>query len=193
MTMSLKDLQDTTAELSAPALLRHLLVTAFPNRCAVTTSLRARSVATLHMIADIDRATPVIFCHASYVFPESAEYRARIVRLLGLTELREPAADEFEVAPGDRDHCEPILTSVAGGGEIETVVHLNRSLSGADCWISAAYHRPYSDRPPPRLVQEGRLLRVDPLSGWSQAQVHAYMAERGLPLHPRIAVPTYHY
>jgi phosphoadenosine phosphosulfate reductase len=193
MMIELDALQDATDGMAAPALLRHLLVKACPGGCAVTSSLRARSVATLHMIAEIDRATPVIFCHASYLYPESIDYRARIVRRLGLTELRDPLPDDAAPAPGDQDHFEDVLTDLAGGGVLATQVHLNRSLAGIECWISAGYHRPYSDTAAPRLVREGRLLRVDPLAGWSQQDVHAYLAERDLPLHPRIAVPTYHY
>lgn len=191
--LRVEELRKATAEMTAPELLRCLLVGEFPNGCAATSALRARSVVVLHMIAEIDRATPVIFCHASYIFPESVEYRARIVRLLGLTDVRDPAKDETGVLADDQDHAEEILSDAWGGGTIRSTVNLNKSLAGFDCWISAAYHRPYENDPTPRLVEEGRLLRVDPLKGWTQKEVHAYLAERDLPLHPRIAVPTYHY
>lgn len=188
-----EDLRNATAAMTAPELLRCLLAREFPKRCAVTSALRARSIVVLHMISEIDRATPIIFCHAPYIFPESVEYRARIVRLLGLSDVRDPAKDEADVASEDQDHSEGILSEVSGGGTVYSTVHLNHSLAGFDCWISAAYHRSYADDPTPRLVEEGRLLRVDPLKGWTQKEVHAYVAERNLPHHPRIAVPTYHY
>lgn len=194
--LRVEELRNATAEMTAPELLRCLMVREFSKGCAVTSALRARSVVVLHMIAEIDRATPVIFCHAPYIFPESVEYRARIVRLLGLSDVRDPARDEADVLPEDtkdRDHTEEILSEAWGGGTIHSTVHLNNALAGFDCWISAAYHRPYGDDPAPRLIEEGRLLRVDPLKGWTQKEVHAYLAERDLPLHPRIAVPTYHY
>lgn len=191
--IEIDELRHTAAAMLAPALLRHLLVERFPQRCATTSSLRARSVVVLKMIADIDRAAPVIFCHASYIYPESVEYRARIVRLLGLTNVRDPEANEIGVLPDDQDHYEVIRSDISGGGTIESLVHLNKSLADFDCWISAAYHRPYSDVATERLIPEGRMLRVDPLSGWSQEQVHAYMAGHDLPHHPRILAPTYHY
>jgi phosphoadenosine phosphosulfate reductase len=188
-----EELRNATDKMAAPELLRRLLVEEFPKSCAVTSALRARSIVVLHMISEIDRATPIIFCHAPYIFPESVEYRARIVRLLGLSDVRDPAKDEADVPSEDQDHSEGILSEVSGGGTVHSTVHLNHSLAGFDCWISAAYHRSYADDPTPRLVEEGRLLRVDPLKGWTQKEVHAYVAERNLPLHPRIAVPTYHY
>jgi len=187
------ELRRATAAMAVPALLRHLMTERFPGRCVITSSLRARSVVVLKMIADIDRAAPVIFCHASYVYPESVDYRARIVRLLGLANARDPEADEGGVLPGDEDHHEIIRTEVSGGGEIESRVALNRSLAACDCWISAGYHRPYSEVAPERLSAEGRLVRVDPLAGWSQEQVRAWMDRHDLPSHPLIASPTYHY
>lgn len=188
-----EELRSATAEMTAPAMLRYLLLERFPKACAITTSLRIRSIVVLKMIAEIDRSAPVIFCHASYVYPESLEYRAQIIRLLGLTDVRDPGADETNVPPDDQDHYEEIRSSVWGGGTIETIVHLNKSLAGSACWISAAYHRPYAISPGPRLIQEGRMLRVDPLNGWTREEVHAYMAKHNLPRHPRIVAPTYHY
>ena len=189
----IEELRHTTAAMPAPALLWHILMERFPKRCVTTSSLRARSVVVLKMLAEIDPAAPVIFCHASYIYPESIEYRTSIVRLLGLTDVRDPRADETGVLPDDRDHFEIIRTDVSGGGTIESRVHLNSSLADFDCWISAAYHRAYSDVAAERLVPEGRLVRVDPLSGWSREDVHAWMARHDLPHHPRILAPTYHY
>ncbi|MGF1608709.1 MAG: phosphoadenosine phosphosulfate reductase family protein [Kiloniellales bacterium] len=191
--LRVEELQGETAELTASALLRHLLIDVFPRQCIVTSSLRARSVAVLMMTAEIDRAVPVIFCHAPYVYPQSVQYRAQIVRRLGLTDIRDPGPDEADMAPNDQDHYEELLSDIWGGGTIETKVHLNRSLAGFECWISAAYHAPYPKAPTPRLIQEGRMLRVDPLSGWSREETHEYLARHDLPLHPRVDPPTYHY
>ena len=191
--LRVEDLRQATADLTAPALLRHLLAEAYPKGCAVTSSLRARSIVVLKMVADIDRATPVIFCHAPYVYPESVEYRAQIVRRLGLSDVRDPEPEESATGPDGRDHFEEIQSNIWGGGSIETIVHLNRSLAGFDCWISAAYHRPYAGDETPRLMQDGRLLRVNPLQGWTQEQVHGFLARHDLPLHPRVDPPTYHY
>lgn len=195
-----------TEGMAAPELLRYLLADRFRGQCMVTAALRARSIVVLHMMAEIDRSIPVVFCHAPGIYPESLEYGARIIDTLRLADVRDHDRDETGVLPGDEDHCEEIRSKVWGGGTVSTTVHLNRSLAGADCWISAVYHRPYSAPPGPRLTMEGRLLRADPLNGWTRERVHAYMAERGLPHHPRVRLtqpkpaaedaapyPTYHY
>ena len=192
-TLSVEELRQATADLAAPALLRHLVREAFPGRTVVTSSLRARSIVVLHMVAEIDRSLPVIFCHSPYVYPESVEYRAQIVRRLGLTDVRDPVPDESGVVAEDKDHHEDIQSEIWGGGMIETEVHLNRSLADFDCWISAAYHTPYTSAPTPRLIQDGRMLRVYPLSGWTREDVHGYLSDHDLPLHPLVSPPSYHY
>ena len=192
--------------MTAPEFVRYLLAERFPGRTAVTSSLRARSVAVLSMIAAADRATRVIFCHAPDLYPESVDYRDRIIRMLRLGNVRIAGEDQSEAVPDGIRHCEDIWSDVWGGGHIHTVQPLDRALAGFDCWISAVYHRPYGEDPVDRVAEEGDLVRIDPLSGWDQQTVHAYLAERGLPLHPHIelkqprpsldgaaAVPTYHF
>lgn len=185
---TLDELRNATAGMTAQELLRHLMTEIFPGKCAISSSLRARSVAVLKMAAEIDPTVRVIFCHAPYVYAESVEYRERVVRRLGLTDVRDP-----EPADDDNEFFEDIRTSVWGGGDIESTVGLDAALDGVACWISAAYHRPYPDTPPPRLTQEKRLIRVDAVHDWSQQQIYGYLARYDLPLHPRISTPTYHY
>lgn len=192
--------------MTAPEFVRYLLVDRFPGKTAVTSSLRARSVAVLSMIAGFDRATRVIFCHAPDLYPESMAYRDRIIRMLRLSDVRIAGDDQTAEAPDGIRHVEDIWSDVWGGGRVHTVQPLDRALAGFDCWISAVYHRAYGDDTVGRVTEENGLVRIDPLSGWNQQTVHAYLAERGLPLHPHIelkqprpsldgaaAVPTYHF
>lgn len=198
------DIRAATGHMTAEALLRHLLIEAFPGRCVVTSSLRARSVVVLGMVAAIDAAAPVVFCHAPGLYPESVEYRARIVAQLGLSDLRDPGTGETAPLSEDRDHWEETRSTVPGGASVRTLVHLNRALEGFDCWISAVYHRPYGADDGPRIVREGRLVRIDPLSGWTRDAVDGWLAAHGLPHHPHVAppepapragepLPSYHY
>ncbi len=86
------------------------------------------------------------------------------------------------------------------------VVHLNRALANLDRWISGVYHGPYSADPAPRVTEEGRLIRINPLASWTQDDVRAFMKENALTYHPRsvlrptepakeesMPAPTYHY
>lgn len=185
MTMPLSARADESEGTTTASFLSHLLRDRFPGKVLVTASLRARSIATLRMVADIDPATPVVFCHVKNVFPESLEYRSMIVEMLGLTDVRTPEPDAGSL-PDDCYHSEALWAAdPIDGSHTYTTIPLNRTLKNFNCWISAVYHGPYSDAPRPRMVEEGRLMRVDPLVGWSKEEVRGYLEERGLPFHPK--------
>lgn len=185
-----EDIEKRTHGLSAPALLRHLLVEALPGKAIVTASLRMRSIVVLKMISEIDPATPITFCHAGHLFPESIAYRDRIVSALGLCDVRALHGAEAAVPTGDRDRYEVIWAECENcDGRVYQIVHVNETLLPFDCWISAVYHelRPAEGRH--RVEDDGRLIRVDPLYGWSRDDIRAFMTVHGLPAHPRVDRP----
>jgi phosphoadenosine phosphosulfate reductase len=201
------ELQETTREMDTLPFLRFLIAQGFPRRTLVTCSLRARSIVLLKMIAEIDAATPIVFCHAPELFPESLEYRTRLIERLGLRDVREPVGDEGGPSADDCHHSEGLWAeNPDDGSRAYKIVNLNRSLAGFDCWISGVYHGPYSATPAPRIAAEGRLVRINPLGSWTQDQVRQYMQENALAYHPRSplrpparandqaqAAPTYHH
>lgn len=183
------ELHESTRDMDTPSFLRFLIAEAFPGKTLATCSLRARSIVLLKMISEIDAATPILFCHAPDPYPESLEYRATLVGALGLSDIREPAEDEGAPPDGDRDHSEGLWAEDPDKKtRVYKTVHLNRSLSGFDCWISGVYHGPYGGAPKPRITEEGRLVRINPLAGWTQDEVRRFMKENGLRYHPRSAV-----
>ena len=91
---------------------------------------------------------------------------------------------------GDYDHCEQMWIEYQNApGRSFEIAHLNDILAPYECWISAVYHAPFTDTPGPRLRQEGKLIRVDPLAGWTREDVRGFMKEHGLPYHPRATLP----
>ena len=201
-----EEIRQETATMSASELMRYILLRKFPGRVLVTSSLRARSIVVLSMVSDIDASTPVVFCHPPNVYPESLEYAERIVGLLGLSDVRKLGESEVAVPRGSIDRVEHMWVDDPMGGKTHEVVHLNASLQGFECWISSVYHGRYSDEPAPRITDDGHLIRVSPLAGWTEADVREYMIMHNLPWHPRIeakrppplrerleAYPTYAY
>lgn len=173
-----------TAEMDTSSFLRYLIQERFPKKTVVTCSLRGRSVVVLKLISEIDPATPVVFCHMPNLFSESREYFDKLVSDLGLSDIREPVEDHGAL-PDDCNHSEGLWAEDPDDhSRAYMTAHLNEALADFDCWISAAYHRPYPDAPGPRVVQEGRLIRIDPLASWSQSQVQGFMLEHGLSYHP---------
>jgi hypothetical protein len=94
-----QDIRSISPDLSAEELLRHLIVERFPGKTVVTASLKAPSVVVLKMVADIGRATPVVFCRRGFQFPESRAYRERIVALLGLENISERRSTTCRARP----------------------------------------------------------------------------------------------
>jgi len=201
------ELQDLTRDMDTLSLLRFLITDKFPHKKLATCSLRARSIVLLKLISEIDASTPIVFCHAPTPLPESLKYRAELVSQLGLLDIREPAEDEGGPMPGDCNHSEGLWSENPGDHtRAYSIINLNRTLADFDCWISGVYHGPYTDTPAPRVRQEGRLIRINPLASWSRDQVRAFMEDNGLRYHPRSAlrprepdeegpkgVPTYHF
>lgn len=201
------ELLERTREMDTFPFLKFLITERFPAKTVVTSSLRGRSIVLLKMISEIDASTPIVFCHAPQLYPESLEYRTRLIDRLGLRDVRAPADDEGGPLPGDCDHSEGLWAeNPVSHTRAYKIVHLNRALAPFECWISGVYHGPYGAPPCPRVAQEGRLIRINPLGSWTQEQVRDFMAKNGLPYHPRTkmrpgepakeeppSVPTYHF
>jgi phosphoadenosine phosphosulfate reductase len=185
-----QDIRSVSPDLSTPDLLRFLLEERFAGKVLVTASLKAPSVVVLKLVADIDPATPVVFCGRGFQFPESDVYRARIVEQLGLKNVSQTTGREADVLPGDYDHCEHMWAESPDRlGRTYEIIHLNQTLEPFNCWISAVYHRPSPPHVTQRVDVEGRLIRVNPLIRWSKDDVRAFMREHKLPFHPRAVRP----
>ncbi|MEM7170267.1 MAG: phosphoadenosine phosphosulfate reductase family protein [Pseudomonadota bacterium] len=181
-----RDIRSISPDLSTEALLRHLITEKFPGKTVVTASLKARSIAVLKMVSDINPGIAVRFCAPGFRFPESDAYQDSIVARLGLIDVELVRGGETEVLPGDLSHYEKMWVEYrdSPGRNLE-IVHLNQTLAPFDCWISAVYHEPSPPEVTNRVGVESRLIRVDPLIRWSKQEVRAFLKEQGLPLHPR--------
>ena len=76
----------------------------FPGRIASVSSFGSESVVLLHLLAEIDKNVPVLFVDTGRLFPETIEYRSRITKLLGLTDVRtiQPSAERLAALdPGE--------------------------------------------------------------------------------------------
>jgi phosphoadenosine phosphosulfate reductase len=178
------EIQDKTKDLSCYSLLEYLVNDRFKGKSIVSASLRARSIVVLQMLADINPATPIVFCHAGTIYPESVEYKRLIIDRLGLSDIREPRERESDAMPGDHDHVEWLKANDRGSlSTVKTAMHLNRSLDGFECWISAVYHNPADGSQINRIDVEGKVLRVNPLLNWTGEDVSKFMKMHALPSH----------
>ena len=158
----------------------------FPGKAAVVSSFGAESAVLLHMIAQIDPTTPILFLNTGKLFGETLRYRDRLQDLLGLGDVRSIAPH-----PEDRARVDPEGTLWSRNTDaccnFRKVVPLKRALEGFDAQITGRKRFQTNARLEMSPVEyfEGR-FRFNPLSEWSLADLQAYAAEHELPAHPLV-------
>jgi len=180
-------LEGKFARVKAASLLRLAIEDLFPGRIALVSSFGADSAVLLHMVANIDKATPVAFVDTGQHFPETLAYRDQLCARLGLTNIvvAEPdaatlAAEDPEkfLFAGDPDRC----------CDIRKVRPLARALEGYEAWITGRKSFQSATRAAvPLFEAEGERVKVNPLVGWTGADVLAYIRAADLPPHPLVA------
>ena len=101
-TQEQADLLNTRfADADTSSLLDAVLTGGLAGRVAIVSSFGAESAVLLHQVAQVDRATPVLFLDTLKHFPETLAYRDTLIAELGLTDLRILTPDEAELAERD--------------------------------------------------------------------------------------------
>jgi phosphoadenosine phosphosulfate reductase len=159
----------------------------FRGRIAAVSSFGAESAVILALIAEIDPAMPVIFLDTGWHFAETIAYRDRLAGLLGLTNLLSvtpTTADLQREDPDNRLHSSDPDRCC----NIRKVLPLERALAGYDAWITGRKRYHGGERSRLDVIEDvdGR-FKINPLAGWTQAQIAAEFRARKLPLHPLVA------
>jgi phosphoadenosine phosphosulfate reductase len=169
---------------AAPAMLADLLRGDYAGRIAAVSSFGAESAVLLHMIAAVDRATPVIFTDTLRMFPETLAYRDALVRRLGLSAVHVFRPDPGMLAARDPEDLRAGYDP-DGCCAIRKVEPLSRALQGFDAWISGRKGFQAGTRSAlPRFEVDGGRLKINPLADWSKADLDAYFDLHGLERHP---------
>jgi phosphoadenosine phosphosulfate reductase len=156
-------------------------------RAALVSSFGAESAVLLHMAAEIDRETPVIFIDTGKLFAATRDYRNRLVAQLGLIDVRvarpDPALLRREDSQSDLWRRDPDRCCA-----IRKVAPLAEALDRFEAWMSGRkrYHGGARSRLP--LVEaDGPRIKVNPLALWSADDIESYRRLHGLPEHPLVA------
>ncbi len=170
--------------LDARALLATLIEEEFPGRIALVSSFGIEAAVLLHLVAEVDPRTPVIFLDTGKLFGETLRYRDALVARLGLSDVRSVGPDVRNLAAEDPDG---VLWSEDPDRccFLRKVAPLHRALVGFEAWINGrkAYHGGRRAGLPLLEAADGR-VKVNPLAGWSRDEVAAYFERHGLPRHP---------
>lgn len=159
-------------------------VSAYRGRIAAVSSFGTESAVLLHMIAEVDKATPVLFLDTGHLFPETLAYRDTLIARLGLTDVRtfspDPAAlaardPEAGLWSDDPDAC----------CAVRKVEPLARALAPFAAWINGRKRYQASTRTALNVVEaDGPRVKFNPLASFGRPEIEAYMAAWNLPHHP---------
>ena len=156
----------------------------FAGKAAVISSFGAESAVLLHMVSQVDKATPVIFLDTGKHFWETLSYRAKLIDQLGLTAVRiiTPATADLSTRdPDGKLH----KNSADACCRIRKAIPLAKALEGFEVTISGRkrYHGAARATLDFLSIADGR-LKVEPLAGFSALDIAAYMKTHDLPHHP---------
>ncbi len=157
----------------------------FPGRIALVSSFGAEAAVLLHMVSEIDPATPVVFVNSGKLFGETLRYRDLLVERLGLTDVRTVSPEPERVEQVDPDgvlwYGNPNMCCY-----IRKVEPLRRALEGFDAWITGRKGFQGGEREGLPVVEAGDdgRIKVNPLAGWEKEALDAYFADHDLPRHP---------
>ena len=168
----------------APDLVAAMIGQVFGRRIALVSSFGTGSAVLLHMVAQADPATPVLFLDTGKHFGETRRYGDALIERLGLINCRQVQPDSSAVTMHDSDG---VLWSRSPDHccYIRKVAPLNRELTDFDAWFSGRRRElGVVRRDLSRIeVADGR-IKINPLAGWTAGDIELYFATHDLPRHP---------
>jgi phosphoadenosine phosphosulfate reductase len=176
------------AGLDAEAMLARAIRRDLAGRVALVSSFGAESVVLLHMVARIDRDTPVLFGQTEMLFAETLAYQRDVALRLGLRDVRLLRPDPAALAardPADLLHRDDPDACCA----LRKVAPLARALAPFEAWITGRKRAQSATRAALRAAETDSAARVklNPLASWTREDVRAYMDRHDLPRHPLAA------
>ncbi len=156
----------------------------FPGKVALVSSFGTESAALLHLIAQIDRNTPVVFLDTGKLFGETKKYRDQLIDLFGLTAVTSVQPDTAALAARD---ARGILWTQNPDAccALRKVEPLNRALAPYDAWFTGRKAFQAATRAALPLFEiENNRIKINPIVRWTKADIDAYFTDHDLPHHP---------
>lgn len=159
---------------------------------ALVSSFGAESVVLLHMAAQINPETPVLFIDTEMLFAETLTYQREVADSLGLSDVRVIGPDRDAVFARDNENLLHLHDPDACC-TLRKTEPLERALQGFDGWITGRKRYQGGQRQALDLFEvdrpQGRLprIKVNPLAHWDTSDLRDYMTTHALPRHPLVA------
>ncbi|MFN4276757.1 MAG: phosphoadenylyl-sulfate reductase [Ferrovibrio sp.] len=171
----------------AEDILRIAIAELFPGQIALVSSFGAEAAVLLHLVAQVDRSTPVLFLETGKLFDETLAYRDLLIDKLGLTNLRNLRPDPRALAANDEGGTLWFRDADACC-RIRKVEPLERGLKPFAASINGRKRFQAATRSAIPLVEaDGARLKFNPLADWGPAEIEAYFIHHDLPRHPLVA------
>ncbi|MFD1344574.1 phosphoadenylyl-sulfate reductase [Litorisediminicola beolgyonensis] len=158
-------------------------------RIAMVSSFGAESVALLHLVAVVDRSTPVLFIDTRLLFAETLVYQQEVAERLGLRDVRVLRTDAATLQARD-PYGALRFSDTDACCALRKTLPLEQALDGFDGWITGRKRYQSGRRSALDFFEldeaTGR-IKVNPLAHWQPEDVRAYMDENRLPRHPLVA------
>lgn len=173
---------------AAHDILAHALSDPLTGRIALVSSFGAESVVLLHLLATLDRTTPVLFLNTEMLFEETLQYQQEVAERLRLTDVRviSPKRDDVFLQDTDGllwrkspDEC----------CDLRKTRPLAEALSGFDAWITGRKRYQSGKRAEMDLFEaDGDVrIKVNPLAHFTPEDIREYIDNNNLPRHPLVA------
>ncbi|MEM7470930.1 MAG: phosphoadenylyl-sulfate reductase [Pseudomonadota bacterium] len=172
----------------AQTVLKHALDDVQIGEVALVSSFGAESVVLLHMVAQIDPATPVIFLDTEMLFPETTAYQQEVAEFLGLTDLRVVTPAREKLLERDVDGILHTFDTDACC-TLRKTEPLDEALQGFGGWITGRKRVQGGQRAALPLYEkdDGARIKINPLADWTPKMIADYMETHNLPRHPLVA------
>lgn len=165
-----------------------LLAERFGDRLVASTSFGIQSAVMLDLLSRHAPRVPVVFIDTGFLFPETYRYAEELTERTGIDlRIYQPLVSAARMEALHGKMWEQGGESLENYGIITKVEPMNRALReiGGDVWLSGVRRSHSSTRVDRAFAErQKRTLKVYPILDWADAQVSAYMHDRGLPAHP---------
>ena len=172
--------------LEGSALLKAALQGPLRGKVAVSSSFGAEAAVLLHLVAEIDPTTPVIFIDTGMLFAETLSYRDTLAQHLGLSNVQTHTPQLQLLSPVDPDG-DLHLRDAHGCCHVRKVEPYGQAMRNFDVIITGR-KRFHGDARSDLTSAEssGRQIKVNPLANWSAREIEEYFLLKQLPRHPLV-------
>ncbi len=173
-------------ESASPQEILRWSISRFAPKFTMATAFGPEGMIILHMLSEIDAATPVFNLDTGYQFQETLELREEVIRRYGMTvELKRA---DMSVEEYEKQHGGPVYRSNPDQCCFHRKVQvLERAVIGFHAWASAIRRDQSVDRANAPIVgwdKKFGLVKVSPLANWTKKMVWKFITDNNVPYNP---------